>query len=168
MFRSLCCDCIATIQHFLTLSTHPLSLTLLPTSLILHIGTHLVGDAGSEITARACFLFWRCTYDHVSCRLFHLSPRLVSFDAAYLQDSSCQWFAYLPGLSLHVPRRLRKVRDSNPRIVLTIAALAVRCFQPLSQPSCFCMSLWYSDHRHASQIFNLPRCKQPLNLVACI
>ena len=48
--RSLCCDCIATIQHFLTLSTHPLSLTLLPTSLILHIGTHLVGDAGSEIT----------------------------------------------------------------------------------------------------------------------
>ena len=30
MFRSLCCDSIATIQHFLTLSTHPLSLTLLP------------------------------------------------------------------------------------------------------------------------------------------
>ena len=50
MFRSLCCYVIATIQHFLTLSTHPLSLTLLPTSLILHIGTHPVGDAGSEIT----------------------------------------------------------------------------------------------------------------------
>ena len=29
-FRSICCDVIATIQHFLTLSTHPLSLTLLP------------------------------------------------------------------------------------------------------------------------------------------
>ena len=78
----------------------------------------LVVVAGSEITARACFLFWRCTYDHVSCRLFHLSPRLVSFDAAYLQDSQlCQWFAYLPGLSLHVPRRLRKVRDLNPRAI---------------------------------------------------
>ena len=92
--------------------------------------SQLVATAGSEITARACFLFWQCTCDLVSGRLFHLSPRLVSFDAAYLQDSSCQWFAYLPGLSLHVPRRLRKVRDSNPRIVLTIAALAVRCFQP--------------------------------------
>ena len=32
---------------------------------------------------------------------------------------------------------LRKVRDSNPRIVSTIAALALRCFQPLSQPSLF-------------------------------
>ena len=29
-FRPICCDVIATIQHFLTLSTHPLSLTLLP------------------------------------------------------------------------------------------------------------------------------------------
>ena len=32
--------------------------------------------------------------------------------------------------SLRVDGSLRKVRDSNPRIVLTIAALAVRCLQP--------------------------------------
>lgn len=76
----------------------------------------------------------------------------------------------------HVPRRLWKVRDSNPRIVLTIAALAVRCFQPLSQPSLFCMSLWHSDlnpdrlllvksHYSASQLHNLARCNHSLYLV---
>ena len=37
--------------------------------------------------------------------------------------------------TLHVPRRLRKVRDSNSRSVLPLASLAVRCFRPLSQPS---------------------------------
>ena len=42
---------------------------------------------------------------------------------------------------------LRKVRDSNPRIVLTIAALAVQCFQPLSQPSNMSWS-WFSRFRN--------------------
>lgn len=63
--------------------------------------------------------------------------------------------------SLRVDGFLRKVRDSNPRIVLTIAALAVRCFQPLSQPSFFLLllqrvvvsffaSLLHSDNRLTS------------------
>ena len=147
MFRSLCCDCIATIQHFLTLSTHPLSLTLLPTSLILH-WNQLVVVAGSEITARACFLFWRCTYDHVSCRLFHLSPRLVSFDAAYLQDSSCQWFAYLPGLPLRVPRRWRKVRDSNPRAISDsrVSGAVLSASQPTFLATSFALRFFRNIH----------------------
>ena len=55
---------------------------------------------------------------------------LAGLLATHLAIVYSVYSAYLPGLSLHVPRRLRKVRDSNPRIVLTIAALAVRCFQP--------------------------------------
>ena len=111
MFRSLCCDCIATIQHLLTLSTHPLSLTLLPTSLILYIGTNSWSLLGRKLPLTLVVLTdWIPSFPRR-----HLQ---VSFDAAYLQDSSCQWFAYLPGLSLHVPRRLRKVADSNRLLIL--------------------------------------------------
>ena len=44
--------------------------------------------------------------------------------------------AYLPGLSLHVPRRLWKVRDSNPR-AFQLTTNRRSCLSPLSQPSLF-------------------------------
>lgn len=52
-----------------------------------------------------------------------------------------QFLAYSPGLPLRVPRRWRKVRDSNPRCVLPHATLAVWCFQP-AQPT-FQNKSWY-------------------------
>ena len=74
---------------------------------------------------------------------------LAGLLATHLAIVYSVYSAYLPGLSLHVPRRLRKVRDSNPRIVLTIAALAERCFQPLSQPSLLsCLALFRNVFFH--------------------
>lgn len=87
-------------------------------------------------------------YLRVEYRLFHSVGLLVSFAAVlirytyrlapwllYLLGDLTNDVAYLPGLPLRVPRRLRKVRDSNSRSVLPLASLAVRCFRPLSQPS---------------------------------
>ena len=101
----------------------------------------LVALADSEITA---FLPVVLTgFDTVS---FHSIRVAVSFDAVSVQFSPClrssqpclpmlhQFLAYLPGLPLRVPRRWRKVRDSNPRCVLPHATLAVWCFQP-AQPT---------------------------------
>ena len=56
------------------------------------------------------------------------SPPILPLCIQYIQPT-CR------DCSLHVPRRLRKVRDSNSRSVLPLASLAVRCFRPLSQPS---------------------------------
>ena len=48
-------------------------------------------------------------------------------------------FAYLPGLSLYVPRRLWKVQDSNlrcPRFQdVTLRWVTLLCLRPLGQPS---------------------------------
>ena len=96
----------------------------------------LVAIAGSEIP-----LTLGCTYGLVTA--FSTPSFRGSFAAAYLQDSSCQWFAYLPGLSLHVPRRLRKVRDSNPRVAVeqyrTYAFAALLCCCLSTQPTFLCL-----------------------------
>ena len=152
MFRSLCCYVIATIQHFLTISMHPLSLTLLPTSLILHIGTHPVGDAGSEITL-SLRQYLRIVYrpfHTISFRSLSLLPICRIHHVNGLP--TCRACHYT---SLGVCGRWR-IRTSVPFLT---AALAVRCFQPLSQPSLCCAlrfsarsfssiaSLWHSDNR---------------------
>ena len=64
--------------------------------------------------------------DFFSCARF---PRSYCFSMSYsvrLHSSALRPVFY----QLARTGCLRKVRDSNPRIVLTIAALAVRCFQP--------------------------------------
>ena len=131
------------IQHFLTLSIHVLSLTLLPTSLILHIGANSWLLLGRKLPLTLAFFFGVVLTSVFQVAFPVLTPRLVSFDAACLQDSSCQWFAYLPGLSLHVPRRLWKERDSNPRcptlysppIQGTIQSAAIPVLPSTTQPS---------------------------------
>ena len=69
------------------------------------------------------------------------------------------------------PHWWRKVRDSNPRIVVTIAALAVRCFQPDSANLPVCLAIpsqGLSNNCPTSQVLNLTRCEHSLNLIARI
>ena len=69
---------------------------------------------------------------HVTVSIFLLdvfpSPdaTLLASDFPVVSSPFAWWYTY----HLAFPCTLRKVRDSNPRIVSTIAALAVRCFQP--------------------------------------
>ena len=69
------------------------------------------------------------------CRFDKCNVQACALAACTVSVISTNDVAYLPGLPLRVPRRLRKVRDSNSRSVLPLASLAVRCFRPLSQPS---------------------------------
>ena len=69
------------------------------------------------------------------CRFDQCNVQACALAACTASVISTNDVAYLPGLPLRVPRRLRKVRDSNSRSVLPLASLAVRCFRPLSQPS---------------------------------
>ena len=82
--------------------------------------------------------------------------------------------------SLRVDGSLRKVRDSNPRIVLTIAALAVRCFQPdsanlpctccfssglLSRSLCRYCIAETASHLHHLQVLHSPIHNHAVDLV---
>ena len=65
------------------------------------------------------------------------SPPILPLCIQYIQPT-CR------DCTLHVPRRLSKVRDSNPR-AFQLTTNRRSCLSPLSQPSLFCMSLCHSD-----------------------
>ena len=62
---------------------------------------------------------------------------------------------------------LRKVRDSNPRIVLTIAALAVRCFQPGSANLPMCLAI-LSQGLYPTTALHLRFSISPVANIRCI
>lgn len=82
-----------------------------------------------------------CTYGLNTVLPLHSFSGL--FRCCLIVSSLCQWFAYLPGLPLHVPRRLRKVRDSNPRVIsdsrVSSAVLST------SQPTFLVLTATYSS-----------------------
>ena len=143
------------------LSHHSLGLTLLPSRLIpfprpytttfppysLHVGANSWPLRGSELTLSppAVLTDWVPSLSTPSaCRSLSMPFR---FDTRTgLRPGCCtssvistNAFAYLPGLSLYVPRRSWKVQDSNlrcPRFQDVILQwVTLLCLRPLGQPS---------------------------------
>ena len=98
------------------------------------------------------------------------SPR-ISTAGAYCWQSIITPLC-LGGFQVRTPDGvLRKVRDSNPRIVSDCRVSSAVLSTWLSQPSkvpCASVARSLSNHRSTSQVLYLTRCKQPLNLVSCI
>ncbi len=134
--RSICTFCLnSAFLRLIRLSfspTSPSALHYYLPALLLRVGANSWPLQGSELTS---FLLVVLTgFDTVS---FHSVGFEVYFDAVSAQDftralrpwlhPSCQWSQQmiLPtcrDCSLHVPRRLRKVQDSNLRCVVDIRA----------------------------------------------
>ena len=98
------------------------------------------------------------------------SPR-ISTAGAYCWQSIITPLC-LGGFQVRTPDGvLRKVRDSNPRIVSDCRVSSAVLSTWLSQPSnvpCASVARSLSNNRPTSQVLDLARCKQPLNLIPCI
>ena len=148
MFRSFCCDCIATIQP--SIPTTSLGLALLPicsvccciSATIMHQPVVL---SDSELTSSSPVVLtdWLPSLSTPSSlrslsmpfqlRALHdplrdYSPPILPLCIQYIQPT-------YRVCTLHDPRRLWKVRDSNPRCARLHHICGYRCFRPLSQPS---------------------------------
>ena len=145
--RSVCCDVIATIQP--SILTTSLGLALLPicpvcccvTATVTH---QLVMLTDSELTSSPLVVLtgWVPSLSTPSAlRSISLPFQLMALHDPFglLATTLAIVFQYIQptcrDCTLHVPRRLWKVMDSNHRAFL-LTTLCRSCLRPLSQPSC--------------------------------
>lgn len=143
----------------LTLRSHGLvTVTMMVAALSL---THAAVSAPSALSSRYHRLSDCFHVDVPLLQLFAFRATLLPPLDLWLALPFACWHTY----QLAFPYTLRKVRDSNPRIVLTIAALAVRCFQPDSA-NLPCARLCGRQFRITFRCFTLP--SRIMRLISCI
>ena len=138
------------IQHFLTLSIHVLSLTLLPTSLILHIGTNSWSLLGRKLPLALAF-FFGVVLTTVFQAAFPFSPRDWSLSMLPVcrihivnglltcRDCHCASLGVCGRSGIRTRDVLRFIRRLSK--ALSNQRLFQCCLRPLSHPSFFsCIS----------------------------
>lgn len=136
--------------HSAFILSHPsLGLTLLPSRIILCISRPTRGRCGVRNFPLSVGLYLRVEY-----RLFPLLPLSGLFRCRFDQCNvqacalaactasviSTNDVAYLPGLPLRVPRRLRKVRDSNSRSVFAACLVSSEVLSSTQPTFQICLS----------------------------
>ena len=93
--------------------------------------SQLVAAAGSEITARACFLFWCSTCNRVSGRLFHSHPVIGLFRCCLFVGFIMSMVCLLAGIASARPSAFVEGAGFEPAMSYTLFAAYPRHY-PIS------------------------------------